>query len=60
MPNENKSQISTENVVSDMECIMKELIEARQTIEEYKIKLQKKEQEAESYKMQLRLFMDAS
>lgn len=61
MASENKSQTSSDNVcVSDMECIMKELIEARQTIEEYKIKLQKKEQEAERYKMQLKLFMDSS
>lgn len=57
----NEKQNNVANVsASDMECIMKELIEARQTIEEYKIKLHKKEQEAERYKMQLKLFMDSS
>ncbi|XP_018570865.1 GA-binding protein subunit beta-1 [Anoplophora glabripennis] len=45
---------------TDMELVMTQLIEARKTIEEYKIKLHKKEQEAERYKMQLKLLMDPS
>lgn len=43
-----------------MELVMNQLIEARKTIEEMKVKLQKKEQEAERYKMQLKLLMDPS
>lgn len=38
---------------TDMEVVMKELIEARKVIEEYKEKLRKKEVEVEHYKMQL-------
>lgn len=37
---------------------MKQLIEARKTIEEYKIKLKKKEAEAEKYKQQLKMLME--
>ena len=43
-----------------METVMTQLIEARKTIEEYKVKLFKKEQEAERYKQQLKLLMDDS
>ncbi|XP_044262912.1 GA-binding protein subunit beta-1 [Tribolium madens] len=46
-------KISGPNGVTDMETVMTQLIEARKTIEEYKIKLLKKEQEAERYKQQL-------
>ncbi|XP_049821532.1 GA-binding protein subunit beta-1 [Aethina tumida] len=49
-----------ESTPTDMEVVMKQLIEARKTIEEYKIKLLKKEKEAERYKQQLKLLMDAS
>lgn len=49
-----------ESAPTDMEVVMKQLIEARKTIEEYKIKLLKKEKEAERYKQQLKLLMDAS
>ncbi|CAG9822554.1 unnamed protein product [Phaedon cochleariae] len=45
---------------SDVDQIIRQLLEARKTIEEYKIKLKKKEQEAENYKMQLKLLMDSS
>lgn len=45
---------------TDMELVMTQLIEARQTIEMYKQKLLKKEQEAERYKQQLRLLMDSN
>ncbi|KAG5891580.1 hypothetical protein JTB14_022245 [Gonioctena quinquepunctata] len=45
---------------TDMEMVMSQLVEARNTIEEYKIKLRKKEQEAERYKMQLKLLMEPS
>lgn len=41
-----------------METVMKQLIEARKLIEEYKIKLTRKEAEAERYKQQLKVFMD--
>lgn len=44
---------------TDMETVMKQLIEARKLIEEYKVKLTKKEAEAERYKQQLKIFMDA-
>lgn len=37
---------------------MKQLIEARNEIEEYKVKLRKKEAEAEKYKQQLRMMME--
>ena len=50
------------NVVSkpktDLELVMNQLIEARQTIEEYKVKLKRKELEVDRYKMQLKLLMD--
>ncbi|XP_056630096.1 GA-binding protein subunit beta-1 [Diorhabda sublineata] len=53
------STINKENPSkTDMELIMNQLIEARKTIEEYKIKLRKKEQEAQRYKMQLKLLME--
>lgn len=42
-----------------METVMKQLIDARKVIEEYKIKLTRKEAEAERYKQQLKIFMDA-
>ncbi|CAH1114418.1 unnamed protein product [Psylliodes chrysocephalus] len=45
---------------SDLELVMSQLIEARKTIEEYKIKLRKKEQEVERYKMQLKLLVNPS
>ncbi|CAG9859559.1 unnamed protein product [Phyllotreta striolata] len=45
---------------TDLEIVMNQLLEARKTIEEYKIKLKKKEQEAERYKMQLKLLMNPS
>lgn len=41
-----------------METVMKQLIEARKVIEEYKIKLMKKEAEAERYKQQLKVMME--
>ncbi|EEZ97725.1 GA-binding protein subunit beta-1 isoform X2 [Tribolium castaneum] len=56
----NMYKISGPNGVTDMETVMTQLIEARKTIEEYKIKLLKKEQEAERYKQQLKLLMDDS
>lgn len=40
-----------------METVMKQLIEARNIIEEYKIKLKKKEAEAEKYKRQLKVLL---
>lgn len=43
---------------TDMETVMKQLIEARKLIEEYKVKLKKKEAEAEKYKLQLRMMME--
>lgn len=43
---------------TDMEIVMKQLIEARKMIEEYKVKLMKKEAEAERYKQQLKLMME--
>ncbi|VEN55840.1 unnamed protein product [Callosobruchus maculatus] len=43
---------------SEIDNIKNQLIQARKTIEEYKIKLKKKEEEAEHYKMQLQLLMD--
>nr|CAH7721935.1 unnamed protein product [Callosobruchus chinensis] len=43
---------------SEIDNIMNQLIQARKTIEEYKVKLKKKEEEAEHYKMQLQLLMD--
>jgi hypothetical protein len=53
-------KIANPNGVTDMETVMTQLIEARKTIEEYKVKLFKKEQEAERYKQQLKLLMDDS
>ncbi|KAJ8965623.1 hypothetical protein NQ314_004015 [Rhamnusium bicolor] len=53
-PSSNQSEKSSR---TDMELVMTQLIEARKTIEEYKVKLHKKEQEAERYKMQLKLLM---
>ncbi|XP_030758903.1 GA-binding protein subunit beta-1-like isoform X2 [Sitophilus oryzae] len=53
-----KSNMSKSTSRSDLEYLMRQLIEARKTIEEYKIKLQKKEMEAERYKKQLKLFME--
>ncbi|CAH1996941.1 unnamed protein product [Acanthoscelides obtectus] len=44
--------------ISEIDNIKNQLVRARKTIEEYKIKLKKKEQEAEHYKMQLQLLMD--
>lgn len=38
---------------ADMELLMNQLVEAHKTISEYKIKLMKKEQEAERYKQQV-------
>lgn len=54
--------VSTNGTTSfnDMELVMSQLVEARKTIEEMKVKLQKKEQEAERYKMQLKLLLDPS
>lgn len=55
-----KGQLTTKDtqvpkkVPSEMEIIMKQLSEARETIEEYKKKLLMKEAEAELYKMQLK------
>lgn len=43
---------------TDMETVMKQLIEARNVIEEYKVKLMKKEAEAERYKQQLKAIME--
>nr|CAI5846857.1 unnamed protein product [Callosobruchus analis] len=43
---------------SEIDNIKNQLIQAKKTIEEYKIKLKKKEEEAEHYKMQLQLLMD--
>jgi hypothetical protein len=56
----NVYKIANPNGVTDMETVMTQLIEARKTIEEYKVKLFKKEQEAERYKQQLKLLMDDS
>lgn len=39
---------------------MDELAEAKKTIEEYQLKLKKKELEVERYKIQLKLLMDNS
>lgn len=44
---------------SDIESILKQLSEARKMAEEYKQKFIKKEAEAEKYKQQLRLIMEA-
>ncbi|KAJ8984896.1 hypothetical protein NQ317_002736 [Molorchus minor] len=64
IPNEQKEpltqSVSGDSQRTDMERVMMQLIEARKTIEEYKIKLHKKEQEAERYKIQLKMFMDPS
>ncbi|KAF7282580.1 hypothetical protein GWI33_002302 [Rhynchophorus ferrugineus] len=43
---------------TDLEYVMKQLVEAKKTIEEYKVKLRKKEAEAERYKNQLKLLME--
>nr|XP_023012760.1 GA-binding protein subunit beta-1-like [Leptinotarsa decemlineata]XP_023012761.1 GA-binding protein subunit beta-1-like [Leptinotarsa decemlineata] len=45
---------------NDMESVMNQLIEAQNTIEEYKIKLRRKEQEVEKYKMQIKLLTGTS
>ncbi|KAI4460174.1 ankyrin repeat protein [Holotrichia oblita] len=42
---------------SDVETLKKQLVEAHKTIEEYKIKLRKKELEADRYKQQLKLLL---
>ncbi|XP_028152359.2 GA-binding protein subunit beta-1-like isoform X2 [Diabrotica virgifera virgifera] len=47
-----------ENPAKQLEIVSRQLAEARKTIEEYKIKLRRKEQEAERYKLQLKLIMD--
>ncbi|RZC31795.1 GA-binding protein subunit beta-1 [Asbolus verrucosus] len=56
----NVYKIANNSSGTDMETVMTQLIEARKTIEEYKIKLFKKEEEAERYKQQLKLLMDDS
>lgn len=53
-------KISKPSSLTDMETVMTQLIEARQTIEEYKMKLEIKEREAERYKQQLKLLMEDS
>ncbi|XP_060525063.1 GA-binding protein subunit beta-1 [Cylas formicarius] len=44
----------------DMEVVTRQLVEAKKLIEEYKVKLHRKEQEAERYKNQLKVLMDFS
>lgn len=43
---------------SDVETLRKQLLEAYKSIEEYKIKLRKKEMEADRYKQQLKLLLN--
>lgn len=55
----NGKSSKSDRVPTDMELVMKQLIEAKKVIEEYKVKLMKKEAEAEKYKQQLKIMMDS-
>ncbi|KAL3270402.1 hypothetical protein HHI36_024361 [Cryptolaemus montrouzieri] len=53
-------QNTATGTTNELEVVMKQLVEAKKTIEEYKLKLMQKEAEAERYKEQLNILMGCS